>query len=133
MRPASLVATRKRHKTRTTDSNHAQPIAPNRDFPAQRPNEKWVGDMTGIWTQAGWRYLAGLVDCYARLLVGWAMSATRDEGLVEAALHVALGRRHPAEGLLHHRDRGSQIHEQPLQGVARVEETRASSDSFQTP
>jgi putative transposase len=111
MRQAGLVAARKCHKTRTTDSHHAHPIAPNRlqrDFAAQHPNEKWVGDITGIWTQEGWLYLAGIVDCYSRLVVGWAMSPTRDERLVEDALHMALGRRHPVEGLLHHSDRGSQ-------------------------
>jgi putative transposase len=111
MHQAGFSAARKRHKVRTTDSQHAHPIAPNllqRDFAAQRPNEKWVGDITGIWTQQGWLYLAGIVDCYSRLMVGWAMSPTRDERLVEDALHMALGRRQPAEGLLHHSDRGSQ-------------------------
>ena len=111
MRQAGCVAQRKHYKTQTTDSHHCHPVAPNllqRDFLAQRPNEKWVGDITGIWTQQGWLYLAGIVDCYSRLVVGWAMSATRDEGLVANALQMALERRHPGEGLLHHTDRGSQ-------------------------
>ncbi len=98
MRQDGFVAVRKRHKTRTTDSNHTHPIAPHilqRDFQAQRPQEKWVADITGIWTHQGWLYLAGIVDCSSRLVVGWAMSATRDKGLVEDALLMALGQRHP--------------------------------------
>jgi putative transposase len=111
MRQSGLIALRKRHKTRTSDSHHPHPVAPNllqRNFVAQRPNEKWVGDITGIWTQQGWLYLAGIVDGYSRLIVGWVMNATRDEIVVEQALHMALQRRHPDAGLLHHPDRGSQ-------------------------
>jgi putative transposase len=58
--------------------------------------------------EPGWLYLAGIVDCYSRLLVGWAMSPRRDEALVETALRMALGRRQLTEGLIHHSDRGSQ-------------------------
>jgi putative transposase len=111
MRQDGLGVARKRHKARTTDSQHTHPVAPNllqRDFHAQRPNEKWVADITGIWTHQGWLYLAGIVDCSSRLIVGWAMSATRDERLVEEALLMALGQRQPDAGLLHHTDRGSQ-------------------------
>ncbi len=71
-------------------------------------SEKWVGDSTGVWTQEGWLYLAGLIDCYSRLVVGWAMSTTRDEAWVEAALQMALSRRQIGANLLHHTDRGSQ-------------------------
>jgi transposase InsO family protein len=58
------------------DSHHSQPVAPNvlhRNFRAQRLNEKWVADITGVCTQQGWLFLAGIVDCSSCLLVGWAM------------------------------------------------------------
>jgi transposase InsO family protein len=104
---------RPKRRVRTTDSQHQRPVAPNllqRDFSADAPNEKWVGDIVGIWTDEGWLYLAALLDTYSRLLVGWAMSVYRDEALVEAALQMALVRRQitPDQALIHHTDRGSQ-------------------------
>jgi transposase InsO family protein len=101
----------KKHKTRTTDSQHNDPVAPNklnREFEAEAPNRKWAGDITGIWTSEGWLYLAVILDLYSRLVVGWAMGAQRDGKLVEEALTMALLKRCPALGLLHHSDRGSQ-------------------------
>ena len=100
-----------RHRCRTTDSQHPHPVAPNvlaRDFTARRPNEKWVADITGVWTQEGWLYVALILDVFSRLIVGWAMAATRDEGLVHSALRMALAQRQPDTGLVHHSDRGSQ-------------------------
>jgi transposase InsO family protein len=81
-----------------------------RDFGADAPNEKWVGDIVGIWSDEGWLYLAALLDTYSRLIVGWAMSVYRDEALVEAALRMALLRRElpQAADLIQHTDRGSQ-------------------------
>jgi transposase InsO family protein len=111
MRKLGLKARRQRHRTVTTDSQHSDPVAPNllhRDFSAPAPNTKWVTDITGVWTAEGWLYVAVVLDLYSRLVVGWAMAAHRDTDLVEQALHMALGRRHPAAGLLHHSDRGSQ-------------------------
>jgi putative transposase len=104
---------RPKRRVRTTDSGHGRPVAPNllkRDFSADAPNEKWVGDIVGIRTNEGWLYLAALLDTYSRMIVGWAMSLYRDEALVEAALRMALTRRElPAEtALIHHTDRGSQ-------------------------
>ena len=102
----------KRH-VRTTDSRHNRPVAPNllkRDFSADTPNAKWVGDILGIWTDEGWLYLAALLDTYSRFIVGWAMSGCRDEALVTDALRMALARRElprPAN-LIQHTDRGSQ-------------------------
>ena len=74
MRQKGLVSCwwRKKRKVCTTDSQHNQPVAPNRlnrDFTATEPNQKWVGDITGIWTDEGWLYLAALVDIYSRRLV----------------------------------------------------------------
>jgi transposase InsO family protein len=104
---------RPKRRTHTTDSRHNRPVAPNllkRDFSANAPNEKWVGDILGIWTDEGWLYLAALLDTYSRMIVGWAMSVYRDEALVEAALRMALARRElPADtDLIQQTDRGSQ-------------------------
>jgi transposase InsO family protein len=101
----------KKHKTRTTDSQHNDPVAPNklnREFEASASNLKWAGDITGIWTSEGWLYLGVLLDIYSRMVVGWAMGAQRDGKLVEDALNMALLKRKPKPGLLHHSDRGSQ-------------------------
>jgi transposase InsO family protein len=104
---------RPKRRVRTTDSRHNRPIAPNllrRDFSAHAPNEKWLGDMLGIWTDEGWLYLAALLDTYSRRIVGWAMSVYRDEALVTEALGMALAWREIPQTaeLIHHTDRGSQ-------------------------
>lgn len=104
---------RPKRRVRTTDSRHNRPVAPNllrRDFSASAPNQKWVGDILGIWTDQGWLYLAALLDTYSRLIVGWAMSQYRDEALVTDALRMALLRRNIPHDttLIHHTDRGSQ-------------------------
>jgi len=104
---------RPKRRVRATDSRHNRPIAPNllrRDFSTDAPNEKWVGDILGIWTDEGWLYLAALRDTYSRSIVGWAMSISRDEALVTDALRMALARRElPADtDLIQHTDRGSQ-------------------------
>ena len=104
---------RPKRRVQTTDSRHNRPVAPNllqRDFSASGLNQKWVGDMVGIWTDEGWLYLAALLDTYSRVLIGWAMSTYRDEALVTDALRMALARRKlpPADNLIQHTDRGSQ-------------------------
>lgn len=114
MRQAGIHSRRRpKRRVHTTDSHHHRPLAPNllmRDFSAGAPNRKWVGDIVGIWTDEGWLYLAALLDTYSRRIVGWAMSAYRDEALVTDALRMALaGRDLPEAGrLTHHTDRGSQ-------------------------
>jgi transposase InsO family protein len=114
MRQAGLHSRRAvKRRVRTTDSRHARPLAPNllqRDFSAAAPNQKWVGDIVGIWTAEGWLYLAAILDTYSWRIVGWAMSALRDEDLVSEALRMALTRRvlSPQHALIHHTDRGSQ-------------------------
>jgi putative transposase len=111
MRELDLAARRPRHRTKTTRSDPNARIAPNRldrDFTATRPNEKWAGDITAIWTYEGWLYLAAVLDLFSRKVVGWAMAASADETLVEMALHMALLQRRPQAGLLHHTDRGCQ-------------------------
>jgi len=114
------AARRHRRKPRTTDSQHPYPIAPNlleRDFSASAPNRKWVADITGIETHAGWLYLAGIVDTYSRCAIGYAMDTRRDEALVETALDMALLGRRPQAGLVHHSDRGSQYTSWNYRGI----------------
>jgi transposase InsO family protein len=112
MRQAGLRSERHiRRRTRTTDSDHARPVAANllqRDFSAEAPNQKWLGDILGLWTSEGWLYIAALLDTFSRRIVGLSMSAFRDEALVESALHMALGLRFINHDLIHHTDRGSQ-------------------------
>jgi transposase InsO family protein len=112
MREAGIHSQRRvRRRLRTTDSDHQRPVAPNllaRDFSADAPNQKWVGDILGIWTDEGWLYVAALLDTFSRRVVGLAMRAFRDEPLVEAALRMALGQRVLDGPLIHHTDQGSQ-------------------------
>ncbi len=79
-----------------------------RDFSANAPTQKWVGDILGIWTDEGRLYVAALLDTFSRRVVGLAMRAWRDEPLVETALRMALGQRVLEGALIHHTDRGSQ-------------------------
>ena len=103
--------TKKRFVPRTTDSIHNQPVAENllnREFTAEAPNRKWVTDITYIWTNEGWLYLAGVLDLFSRKVVGWAMADHMRTELVSEALQMAITHRRPANGLLHHSDRGVQ-------------------------
>jgi putative transposase len=100
-----------RFKVRTTDSNHDQPVAPNRlaELAAPTaPNKIWVADITYIDTDEGWLYLAGVMDCYSRRIVGWAMDEHIDTQLVLAAWNMAQIHRQPPPQLILHSDRGCQ-------------------------
>jgi len=111
MREAGLVGTPPRRFRRTTDSQHAHPIAPNhlqRQFAVAEPNRVWATDITYVRTWAGWLYLAVVLDLASRRVVGWALDTRLDRHLVLTALERALARRAPGPGLLHHSDRGSQ-------------------------
>lgn len=102
--------TKKKFKV-TTDSKHMLPISPNllaRDFTASMPNEKYVGDITYIWTQEGWLYLAVVIDLFSRKVVGWSIQNHMRTSLVNDALLMAIWRRKPLKGLIWHTDRGSQ-------------------------
>lgn len=95
----------------TTNSKHNLPVAPNllqQDFRAPAPNRKWVGDITYLWTDEGWLYLAVVIELYSRQVVGWAMAERMTAELVCAALTMALWRRHMPQGVIVHTDRGSQ-------------------------
>jgi putative transposase len=111
MRERGIVARRKRRFRKTTDSNHPFPTAPNvvsRCFQVERPNTIWAGDITYVWTEEGWLYLAVILDLFSRRVVGWAVDDTLDRRLALAALDRALAARRPPPGLVHHSDRGSQ-------------------------
>ncbi|MBD0274443.1 MAG: IS3 family transposase, partial [Acetobacteraceae bacterium] len=88
---------------------HGDPIAPNvvdRDFHADAPNRTWVTDVTCVWTAQGWLFLAAILDLFSRRVVGWAMADHLGHELALAALDMAIARRRPAPGLVHHSDRG---------------------------
>jgi putative transposase len=102
---------RKRFVPRTTDSDHDQPIAPNRlaeQPPPTGPNQVWVSDLTYILTAQGWLYLALVMDLWSRKIVGWAMADHLRSELVLAALEMAVTHRRPPKGLIVHSDRGVQ-------------------------
>jgi len=110
----------KRKRPRTTQRTEGARVAPNllaQEFTASRPNQVWLADITYIDTLEGWLYLAGVLDLYARPIVGWAMDEHLEATLVEQALLMALGRRLPDPGLLHHSDQGSQYTSHLIQAL----------------
>jgi len=110
----------KRRFVKTTDSNHAEPVATNllqRDFTATRPNQKWLADITYIRVAAGWLYLAVILDCFSRRIVGWSLSRQIDAELVCTALEMALRQRCPQGNVVHHSDRGVQYASQALRDL----------------
>jgi len=121
MRTQGIRAKSKRaFRPRTTDSRHAERIAPNRlkQLPSlHRPDQAWVADITYIWTVAGWVYLAAVMDLYSRKIVGWALGTSLETSLVTEALSRAQRERRPAPGLLHHSDRGSQYASSAFQAL----------------
>jgi putative transposase len=111
MRNAGIRSRTKKKFKATTNSKHNLPVAPNlleQNFTVEAPDRTWVGDITYIPTDEGWLYLAILLDLYNREVVGWAASPRMTRQLVIEALQMALGRRDPGHGLVHHTDRGSQ-------------------------
>ena len=111
MREMGLQSRRKRRFKATTDSRHAFPVADNvldRNFEVEAPDVAWVTDITYVWTSEGWLYLAAILDLFSRRVVGFSMSSRIDRALALDALRMAVGRRLPNAGLVHHSDRGSQ-------------------------
>ena len=120
MRQRGLSARRKVQRAHTTDSQHAHPVASNRlnrEFTAQQPNEKWVADITGVWTSQGWLYVAAVLDLFSRKVIGWAMAARREDDLVLAALRMALQARRPPAGRLASFRSREPVHESRLSGA----------------
>jgi len=111
MKEHNLICKTKKKFKSTTDSNHKLPVADNllnREFKVDRPNCYYVGDITYIWTNEGWLYLATVIDLYSRMIVGWSMADNMKADLVNKALLMAIWRRKPGRGLIWHTDRGSQ-------------------------
>jgi transposase InsO family protein len=127
MRDNDVRAKTARKFINTTDSNHSFPVAENvldRQFDPEKPNERWVADITYIPTREGWLYLAAVEDLYSRRVVGWSMADHMESRLVVDALKMAIKCRLPDEGLLAHSDRGSQYaseHYQKLLGKHGIE------------
>lgn len=98
-------------KPRTTIPDRKAPVAPdllNRDFTATRPDQRWVADITYIPTYEGWLFLAAVNDVYSRKIVGWSMRDNLEAEIVADAIGMAVARRQPPDGVIHHSDRGSQ-------------------------
>jgi putative transposase len=124
MRTEHLCGRPRRRFRVTTQSDPTAAPAPNRlnqVFQARKPNAVWTGDITAIPTGQGWLYLAVLLDLYSRRVVGWAVRPTLDTELVCAAWHMAVARRQPRRGLMHHSDRGSQYTSERYQALLRAQ------------
>ena len=124
----------RRYKT-TTKRNKAHPVAPNllkRKFVADRPDQIWLTDITYIRTLEGWLYLAAILDLYSRQIVGWAMWDRMTSGLTLAALKMAIQRRQPGPGLIHHSDQGSQYTDGVYQALIKDYGMQASMNGIGT-
>ena len=111
MKQNNIMAKTRRKFKATTQSKHPFPVAPNllnRNFKASAPNRVWLSDLTYIWTEEGWLYLAVILDVFNRQIVGWGMGDRLTADLVLRAFNQAVGMRHPASGLIFHSDRGVQ-------------------------
>lgn len=109
---------RPRRRGLPKDNGARSVIADNildRDFQADRPNQKWLADFTYVWTAEGWLTIAAVLDLFSRRVVGWSMKAERDAQLVMDALMMAVWRRGKADALLHHSDQGSQYSSEQFQ------------------
>ena len=109
---------RPRRRGLPKDQGERSVIAGNvldRQFTADRPNQKWVADFTYSWTAEGWLYVAAVIDLFSRRVVGWSMSDTMTAQLVTDALIMAIWRRGKPDALLHHSDQGSQYTSEQFQ------------------
>ena len=129
MREAGVeVRHRKRFKT-TTNSNHKQPVFDNlleRQFDVEQKDRVYVSDITYIWTQEGWLYLAVVIDLFSRKVVGWSMSSRMKAQLVCDALEMAVWQRRPSAGLIHHSDRGIQYASQQFREMLEEHQFKGS-------
>jgi putative transposase len=115
---AQGLRARPRRRGLPKDQGERSVIAGNvldRQFTADRPNQKWVADFTYIWTAEGWLYVAAVIDLFSRRVVGWSMSDTMTAQLVTDALIMAIWRRGKPDALLHHSDQGSQYTSEQFQ------------------
>ena len=120
MRERGLEGKVRRRWVTTTDSDHGHRVAPNvlgQNFEASGPNERWAGDVTYLRIPEGWLYLAVILDLFSRRVVGWALSPCNDRRLALRALDMAVRRRRPEPGLVHHTDQGSPYASEDYQEV----------------
>ena len=119
MRQQALRARPRRRRLPKDEGDRQMPTMPsnilNRQFEAERPNQKWIADFTYIWTAEGWLYVSAVIDLFSRRVVGWSMSASMTAQLVADALLMAVWRRGKPDALLHHSDRGSQYASEQFQ------------------
>jgi len=133
MRLYHIRAKQSRRYKVTTKRNKAHLVAPNllkRDFLAERPDHKWLADITYISTREGWLYLAVILDLYARRVVGWAMSDRMTSDLTVGALKMAIRQRQPGPGLIHHSDQGSQYTDSTYQQLLQDHAIQASMNGI---
>ncbi len=123
MKEAGIKARyRKKYKV-TTNSNHQQPVFDNvlnREFAVAAQDQAYVSDITYIWTQEGWLYLAVFIDLFSRRVVGWSMGSRMKAKLVTDALRMAVWQRRPEAGLIVHSDRGSQYASKAYRGLLKA-------------
>jgi putative transposase len=113
MRQAGLETKYKRKYVVTTKSNHDYGYVPNvlnREFQAEKPNQKWVSDITYLPTTEGWLYMATIMDLFSRRIIGWAFSTSLETEIVIHAFTMAKQQRKPTleDDLIYHSDRGVQ-------------------------
>lgn len=129
MRTANIVPKTIRKFRITTDSQNTRNPAENvlcRDFATDRPNQKWVADVTYTPTREGWLYFAGVLDLYSRRIVGWSTSRTLNSELAQSALRNAIIARDPPGGLLVHSDRGKEYYSKGYQAMLRAHDMESS-------
>jgi putative transposase len=118
MRMNALRARPRRRRLPKDNGARSPSVAPNlldRQFAAERPNQRWIADFTYIWTAEGWLYVAAVIDLFSRRVVGWSMQAQMTAQLVTDALVMAIWRRGRPDALLHHSDQGSQYTSEQFQ------------------
>lgn len=111
MKEASVKVKHRKKYEVTTNRDHKQPVFDNvldRQFDVDQPDQVYVGDVSYIWTQEGWLYLAFFIDLYSRKVVGRSMGSRMKNQLVCDALRMTIWQRRPGSGLIGHSDRGSQ-------------------------
>jgi putative transposase len=127
---------RPRRRGLPKDAGDRAVIMPNmldRQFMAERPNQKWVADFTYIWTAKGWLYVAAVIDLFSRRVVGWSMNANVTAQLVTDALIMAIWRRGKPDALLHHSDQGSQYTSEQFQRLMGDHSITSSAGEFAGP
>jgi putative transposase len=129
MKEANVEVRRRKKFKVTTNSNHKQPVFENlvqRQFEVEQTDQIYAADVTYIWTQEGWLYLAVVIDLCSRKVVGWSMSSRMKARLVCDALQMAIWQRRPKAGLIHHSDRGSQYASKAFKQLLKLHSIKGS-------